>query len=486
MNQHALFMCLALLLASCSSNGHKDEALAAHNTAEKVKDTWSKVSKPLEIEVVDRSKEELEAIGSIAVWFDGIEGDKAVRFNFDGEVFKPSTPVMADSTVLPRVCYPYQMGLQPGDTIKVADSQEGRLVGRFQSFTQTDNKITVRMQLQDITALLRLKLQSDNINDILQSASIHGDGLAVAGLLVPLRGEWIEAHGASAIASSLSDCLFNNGFSHDFHLIPTEQAGDVVIQLNVNGKVVSISTTLPPLRVGSITELRLTLNNGKLNVGSSWVDTKHPFEKPAVSNTDSIKVGYILQKDGSITASAGENALAWVIQSNGKHGKAIALLDNNACNAFGKQSFKTGHVFATADGKLCEGYFGSQEHANDLVFSPRIKYPDAIALGFDNGAQLTQAILHNAEETAYKTYCDKRVLASGYIPSLAEMAKFAYFLNEHEGKLPNGFKPLEGIYATSSESGEETFYSIDMSEWFITAHNSKEHNGLKTRLFYLF
>lgn len=307
-------------------------------------------------------------------------------------------------------------------------------------------------------------MQSDNINDILQSASIHGDGLAVAGLLVPLRGEWIEANGASAIASSLGDCLFNNGFSHDFHLIPTEQASDMVVQLNVNGKVVSISTTLPPLRIGSITELRLTLNNGKLNVGSSWVDTKHPFEKPAVSNTDSIKVGYFLHKDGSISATAGETTLAWVIQSNGKHGKAVALVDNYACNAFGKQSFKTGHVFATADGKLCEGYFGSQEHNNDLVFSPRIKYPDAIALGFDSGTQLTQAILHDAEETAYKTYCDKRVLASGYIPSLAKMAKFAYFLKEHEGKLPNGFKPLEGIYATSSESSEDTFCSIDMSE----------------------
>lgn len=44
----------------------------------------------------------------------------------------------------------------------------------------------------------------------------------------------------------------------------------------------------------------------------------------------------------------------------------------------------------------------------------------------------------------------------------------------------------EGIYATPSESGEDTFYSIDMTEWFVTAYNSKEHSDMKTRLFYLF
>lgn len=71
-------MLLALLLAGCSGNTRNGDALSAHHTAEKVKDGWSKMSKPLEIEVSGRTTAELEAIGSLAVWLDGMEDGKAV------------------------------------------------------------------------------------------------------------------------------------------------------------------------------------------------------------------------------------------------------------------------------------------------------------------------------------------------------------------------------------------------------------------------
>mgnify|MGYP000771020140 FL=1 len=143
--------------------------------------------------------------------------------------------------------------------------------------------------------------------------------------------------------------------------------------------------------------------------------------------------------------------------------------------------------FETADGKLREGYFGQpQEEEDHIVFSPRIRYPGSCALGFDDGAALTQAILRNATGHPLKNFQDKRVLPSAYIPSLAEMARLAHHLEKHKDSLPSFFKIPEGTYATSCESGADTFYSIDMSGWFITAYNSKEHSDMKTRLFYLF
>ena len=120
------------------------------------------------------------------------------------------------------------------------------------------------------------------------------------------------------------------------------------------------------------------------------------------------------------------------------------------------------------------------------MFSPRIRYPGSCALGFDDGAALTQGILRHADSHALKNVQEKRVLPSAYIPSLAEMARLAYHLEKHKDSMPAFFKMPEGIYATSSESGEDTFYSIDRTEWFVPAYNSKEHSDMKTRLFYLF
>lgn len=488
MRHCGLIFFLALFLAGCSRNTRKGDALSAHQTAEKVKDSWSKMSKPLEIEVTGRTKGELEAIGSLAVWLDGMEGGKAVEFRFDGKVFKPTVPVLADSTASPHVCYPFLPSLHPADTVTISHPLGERLAGQIQSVTQTNDKTKITMKLEELTALLRLILKSDNISDVMQILEIQGDCVSTAAFLIPLKGKLAGTRAdAGNVCSPNKDCLLNNGIPHDFNLIPTEDSGEIQIFLKINGKKLSISTTLPPLRRGSITELRLHVSNGKLSVGSSWVDTKHPFVKPSVFGTDSVRIGHFLQRNGTLTSKFDENTLACVIQTDGRHGKAVALDDNSTSNWFGKKSFRTGHIFDTADGKLREGYFGQpQEDEEHIVFSPRIRYPGSCALGFDDGAALTQGILRHADSHALKNFQDKRVLPSAYIPSLAEMARLAYHLEKHKDSMPAFFKMPEGIYATSSESGEDTFYSIDMTGWFVTAYNSKEHSDMKTRLFYLF
>ncbi len=488
MRHYGLILTFVLLLAGCSGNTRNGDTLSAHHTAEKVKDVWSKMSKPLEIEVTGRTEAELGAIGSLAVWLDGMEGGKAVEFRFDGKVFKPSSPVMADSTASPLVCYPFLPSLHPADTVAVSHPLGERLAGQIQSVTQTNDKTKITMKMEELTALLRLILKSDNISDVMQVLEIQGDRVATAGFLIPLKGKlYGRQSDTDKVCSVLSDCLLNNGMPHDFNLIPTEDSGEIHITLKVNGKELSISTTLPPLRRGSITELRLHVRDGKLSLGSSWVDTRHPFEKPPVAGTDSVKAGYFLQRDGTLSPKSDGNSLAWVIKTDGRHGKAVALDDNSTCNRFRKKSFRTGHIFDTADGRLREGYFGqAQEEEDRIVFSPRIRYPGSCALGFDDGATLTQAILRSADGHALKNFQDKRVLPSAYIPSLAEMARLAHHLEKHRDSLPPFFKMPEGTYATSCESGADTFYSIDMDGWFITAYNSKEHGDMKTRLFYLF
>lgn len=196
MRHCGLILFLALFLAGCSGNTRNGDALSAHQTAEKVKDSWSKMSKPIEIEVTGRTKDELEAIGSLAVWLDGMEGGKAVEFRFDGKVFKPTVPVLADSTVLPLVCYPFLPSLHPADTVAVSHPLGERLAGQIQSVTQTNDKTKITMKLEELTALLRLILKSDNISDVMQILEIQGDCVSTAAFLIPLKGE----HAAFAVA----------------------------------------------------------------------------------------------------------------------------------------------------------------------------------------------------------------------------------------------------------------------------------------------
>ena len=99
-----------------------------------------------------------------------------------------------------------------------------------------------------------------------------------------------------------ADCLLNNGRSFDYYLIPTEAAGTVTIFARINLKNYAVKTTLPPLRVGSLTQINLHKTANGLTVNSSWVDTRHPIlgnNRGAV--VDTVKVGHYLQRGGYIS-----------------------------------------------------------------------------------------------------------------------------------------------------------------------------------------
>lgn len=490
MKKTVLFSILCLAMLSCSQKSGKEEALAAHNTVERIKDEWAKVEKPIEIIVTERTKEELEAIGSIGVFLSGNPEETAREFHFDGESFKPATPVFADSTVHPVVFYPFKSGLHPSDTIKVKMPMGAVLTGSYESTTQTNEKIQVKMKLKDLTALLRLKLKSDNISDILNGVEVTTPRGVVVTHRKPFNGEWLETRASQSVRSVLTDCMLNNGRHHDFHLVPDENSSDVTIGLNVNGKFMYVETTLPPLRAGSITELHLSLTKGKLNIGSSWVDTKHSFCDLPEIRTDSIRNLNFLQKDGTVSETHNDQSIALVIETDGVHGKAVALKDFEAGMVFRGRNFSTGHIMPTVDGQFSEGCFNpnrmENEMENAIAFNSGVRYSGKCAFGYQNGSLLTGTIITDCDLDVLESFAGMAVLRTAYIPSVFELAQFSQFLSKYKEKMPEVFEMPDGFYTTSCESSEHTYYAVNPVTCRISAYNSKAYPSSRLRLYYLF
>lgn len=481
---------VSLMMCSCMGNTANTDSLAAHNTVEKIREEWSRVEKPLFITVTERSREELEAIGSIGVFLTDSPDGTAIEFHFDGEKFSPLTLVTVDSTVTPVIVYPYRAGLHPGDSIEIGtDGNIGTsLIGIHESTTQTNENINVKMRLKDITALLRLEIRSDSIGDILDGIELKCDHGIAASHMRPFNGEWIETRAARSIRTVLTDCMVNNGRCHDFHMVPTSESGELTIGLKVNGRFLYVSTTVPPMREGSITELRLSISKGRMNIGSSWVDTKHPFCKENKEHAVSVKVLNFLQNDGTISDACDDRSIAIVIETDGRHGKAVALKDASAGMMFRGRDFSTGHIFPTVDGQFNEGGYGNdgREIGNRIVFNPVVRYSGRCAFGHRDGTLLTSSMIAGCDVDALGIFTTEGVLGTAYIPSVYELARLSLFLDRNRDMMPEEFDIPRGFYTTICESGEETYYSVDPSGYRISAYNSKRYPDTKLRLYYLF
>lgn len=491
MKQIVILFILTILICSCSGNKGKADALTAHNTVEKVREEWSKVEKPLSITVIDRDKDELEAIGSIGVFLSDNPEETVREFRFDGETFRPVNDVNVDSTVVPVVIYPYCPGTHPNDSIDVDSEIGAAFIGIYNSTSQTSDIINVKMKLKEITALLRLKIKSDSITDVLEGIDVNCERGIAASHLRPFNGEWIETRATRSLRTVLTNCMVNNGRHHDFHMIPTEEAGEIIIGVKVNGRNLSVGTTLPPMRAGSITELRLTISGGKLNIGSSWVDTKHSFTKPAPKINADVQPLQYLKTDGTITENYDDKCIAIVIDTDGKHGKAIALADIPGGMMFKGTDFSTGVTFQTVDGQFSEGCFTpgtmqGSENENKIAFNPNVRYSSKCALAHRNGGVLTSILIANCNLDILEIFTTEAKLGTAYIPTVFELACLSFFLEKNKDTLPAEFLMPEGFYTTCCESGGETFYSVDIANKNVSAHNSKQYPNTNLRLFYLF
>lgn len=491
MGHLAILSILSILVCSCSGNKGKNDALSVHSTVEKVREEWAKVEKPLVITVIDRDKDELEAIGSIGVFLSDNPEETVREFRFDGETFRPVNAMNVDSTVIPVVVFPYRPGLHPNDSIKTDSETGAALIGIYDSTVQTPDNINVKMKLKEITALLRLKIKSDSITDVLEGIDVNCEKGIAASHMHPFKGEWIETRATRNLRSVLTNCMVNNGRCHDFHMIPTDESGEIVIGVKVNGRYLSVATVIPPMRAGSITELRLTISGGRLNIGSSWVDTRHPFTKTAKeANTDVHPLLY-LRSDGTITEIYDEKCIAIIIDTDGTHGKAVALSDIPGGMMFKGMDFSTGIAFQTVDGQFREGCFtpGTMQGSgseNKIAFNPNVRYSSKCALAHRNGGVQTGILISDCNLEVLEMFTTHAKLGTAYIPTVFELACLSFFLEKNKDTLPAEFLMPEGFYTTCCESGSETFYSVDIVNQKISAHNSKLYPNTNLRLFYLF
>lgn len=474
---------VALICASCGKSDEKCPSLEQTRAAIEVRDAWRDELKPMEIAASGAIKG-ADRIG-VRLTYDG----KTDILSFVGtaDCFKPEQPsLMVDTASVVSACWP----LSSSDTLSLTAPFSDRIFG-YESGRAVGPKLSLQMKFQSSMALLRFCIESGNLTDILESLTLKGEYVATLGKYIPYNGKWIEKSGEGMPVGIDTDCLVNSGRNHDFYLIPCDAASDIVLSAVVNGKEYLLKTKIPPLSAGSMTQLNLMLEkDGQLQPKSSWVDNQYKCDLREVAVVDTVKVGYYLRKDGLVVSKRDTMTVAVVFQTDGRHGKAVAIEDAPGTFCFGNRNLTSGTIFKTIDGQRNEGIINAQDNSQDdrLIFKPEIPYPDNTAFGHKDGAVLISRLLNEKvekEEGSMLIEVEKHHCS--YIPSLAEMAHIFYLYQPYaHSHLPELIEPFNGEYLTCSESTDQNYYGIEMSEGVVMHNYSKQYAKLKLRFFYLF
>ncbi len=473
---------IALVCSSCGGSGDKKISLEQTRAAIEVRDSWRNELRPVEI--------------SADNWIGGVDRI-GVRLTSDGTtviepfsnsgMFQPEKRTLTvDTTATVSVCWPFSAKDTLSLTAPFSDHLYGYEIGR-----SVGDRLSFQIKFQSTMALVRFFLQSDNRKDILESLTIKGDVITNKAKYIPYVGQWIESSGEGKPVVLISDCLLNNGRNHDFYLIPCEYASDIVLTALVSGREYVFETKLPPLAAGSMTQLNLMVEQGgKLIPKSSWVDNNRKTDLNKVATVDSVSVGNYLRKDGLIVTKRDTMTVAVVFQTDGRHGKAIAIEDVTGTYSFGHKTNSSGRIFATIDGKHTEGIINdsSSEIDERLIYKPDMPYPEFTAFGYKDGAKLTSILLKKEGKNNESSMLSVIGKCHGsYIPTLAEMAEAYYLMRPYSNtRLVEWIEPLSGEYLTSSESSDYHFYGIEMNKGVVIPNYSKQYAQLKLRLFYLF
>ncbi len=488
--------------------------MQAQNTASQTRAHWEQAKKPFVIsfeddknfneplslgvyaQLNDATQEECTALGGVVFVKKGREYSCADR--------NAST---TDTTALIYACFPYHKGLTAQDTLQMKAPFVDQLFATEsnRSFTSVTN---VRMKMQSSMAQLRIKMESDDVRDRLNSLQISGDEIYTEGVYKPYSGQWISKVMNGGINADSKEILLNNGRNHDFYLIPTDVKGVVNFFARINERNYAVKATLPPLVAGSLTQLILRKGKDGLTITSSWVESKRPLLEPQPKNAvDTVKVGYYLQKEGYISKQPDSNSIALIIETEGKHGKAIALNDAVGNYCFSKKPMTSKQLFTTVDGKRKEGVLNPRkedgvEEENAIIYKPKMPYSERCALGYQQGEVLTHKLLtssssindittqaHTGINLPRKSMLEETLKHPGsYVPSLAEMTKFYYSLHPFKDRplMALGLQEPRGEYLTSTEQSSSSFYMIDFDHGIIAGGLSKQYAKLQLRLFYLF
>ena len=240
-----------------------------------------------------------------------------------------------------------------------------------------------------------------------------------------------------------------------------------------------------------MTQINLkTDKSGLLLPKSSWVDNQYKRDLRKVAVVDTVKTGHYLRKDGLVVAKRDTMTVAVVFQTDGRHGKAVAIEDVSGTFCFGDKDLTSGIIFGTIDGQRNEGIINDSSSSKEerLIYKPEIPYSENTAFGHKDGAELTSRLLNKKrgkEGGTMLTEIEK--YHCSYIPTVAEMAQMFFLFQPYaHSQIPELIVPFNGEYLTCSESSDHNYYGIEMSKGIVMSNYSKQYAKLKLRLFYLF
>lgn len=490
-----------VLFLSCTGEGKKETSVTANHSSSVTRTHWQTERKPITIET-DTIMTECIGVSMLLreATADEFNALESARFTLkDGQYHSNDfNALTSDSTAIAGICYPVHRGTKVTSAIELKAPFGENLYGK--ETDRTFGKETkIKYEWRSGMALLRIVTESDDVRDFLNKLTIVGDNIYNSGLYMPYTGEWCGKKSEWSIDAPETNCLLNNGRCHDFFLVPTDSASSVSISAIINGTQLSINKTLPPMRAGSLTQIHLKATNKDFVVSSSWVDSKR---KLYISNKkdivmDSIKVGCFLRSDGYVSTVFDNKTIAVVYETDGLHGKAVAINDCNGRFVFSNSDLPAGRNFETIDGKRKEGVLNpSQREGVDdkdkVIWTPKIPYNDRCAIGYTDGAALTHLLIirsnkaHSfAKGVMYESMLtEARRHIGAYIPSLGELVRLYYLIKQCKTEFPE-FSMLEGEYLTCNENGNH-YYMIDFSTGIIASSLSKQYGAAKLRLFYQF
>ena len=503
--QTFLMICIGLLLASCGGEKQPKSTVAAIESGEKTRMEWQKARKPVEIHI-EGMEGTTPAWPQVGVYMavnattpEERQAFAGAAFTRKGDVYVSANRnvVTSDTMATISVCHPFRKGLGANDTLRLNVPFGENLYG-VETSRSIGNAIESTFKLQSSMALLRIVCESDDLRDRLDGITLIGDGIYTEGCYQPYTGRWLDRKAIGGIQAESADCLLNNGRKHDFYLIPTGTACSTTIIIRIKGKDHALRTMLPPLTAGSMTHLSIRKDSESVAINGSWVETERSLAyEHRMMSVDSVQTGHYLQRDGTIQAGRDTLSIAVVIETDGKHGKAVALTDCQGLFVFSGNAVSSGRRFPTIDGKRKEGIINPTAgiSGNDkIIYKPGMPYPNDCALGYSDGASLTQGLVEANRKAGEDSPFGRQAMLQevarhpgGYVPSLGELAQLYYLLECVKSSLLKGsIDPLQGEYLTCSESGKDTFYLMDFSNGIVTGGLSKRYAPAKLRLFYLF
>lgn len=499
-----------LFLTSCRGKEQEQKAPQAITTAEAVRGQWLRSRKHLELVVNTDQPGALSKMGKLGVFSHSQDATVEERLSLKGIPFRYKTGgtflpdgreiVTGDSTALFYVCYPYWGGITPEDTLWLKAPYEEYLYGEEVS-RSFGERFTVRLHMRYATSLLRFRLESDDITDLLHKVDVSGRHLFTRAGYSPYTGEWHGLSGANCPIEYRFDRVMNNYQYVDVLLPPAGNPSDITVTVSMNAKVYTLHTTVPRLKRGEMTQINLMLDASGLRITSSWVEERRKFLFARKNEVDTVKVGHYLQDDGSVSAVRDSASVAVVFLTDGKHGKAVALKDCEGRKLFSSMKLTSGRVFRTVDGAKKEGFINPShtdgvEEENRLVYKPSLPYPQTCVLGFTDGCALCRVLLRKYEDKKREGITGHgddmlsglRTVKGAYVPAVAELVHLYYLLQPYAEQALNaeGLELPQGEYLSSSESSDANFYMFDFNHGVVTGAFPKKFARMKLRLFYVF